>query len=163
MNAGVLIMKNDCLTLGRFLSAMYSFCGRQYGTQKDFLNDLFTTVITVMIGDSQASFEIPQPICSKILTGFCGLPRYAYTVYVGQNGDEFLRKDMERHVSIVAVTCRQQTLYYNSLRSLVEAAENLEAADKEYILVTHPLENRQEDLADLIYRALRVLIREPVI
>lgn len=154
--------KTTILTLGSCLSALYSLAHPCYKNQVDFFNALLSTFHQTMSDRQNYKFELCQSRASQILRSRELLPRDASILYMGQNGDEMLKKDMEAYLSITAVSHKQKRLYEQTLLDLVNNSDNLDPQDKAYILDYVTTENDNRLLSELLFRMLHILIREPL-
>ena len=101
-----------------------------------------------------------QSTVSRIMCDNQGLTWPMRQHYLGDKGDVCLRQDVQQYVQCVVQTAQQRTAHFTSLTNLVEQSTNLFADDREYIMTYHDVESNSQ-LAELIFRLLRTLIRYP--
>ena len=99
-----------------------------------------------------------QSTVSRIMRDNQGLPWSMRQYYFWDNGDVRLRQDVQQYVQCVVQTAQQRTAHFTSLTDLVKQSANLFADDREYIMTYHDVESSNQ-LAELIFRILRTLIR----
>lgn len=154
--------KNEnVLSLGACLSALYELSRHCHKNQVLFFKSLFPTFHRIMSEKQNFEFELNQGRASQVLNGRELLPRAAYLLYLGPQGDQALKSDVAEFLSIIAVSYKQKDLYYQKLLELVLNSTNLYNLDKQYILSCIDGEEHQP-LNELLFRTLHILIREPL-
>lgn len=156
-----MVVSND-MTLARLLSSLYTLSHPFYTSQVIFFSALFRSFTDIMTDRYACKFEISQSICSQIFSGQRALPRDAYYIYTAPGGDELLRSDVSQFLSVLVVTSRQNKNYINTITKLVNTSNNLEPEDKMYILSCLEYVEDEKLATELIFRALRVVVREPI-
>ena len=151
---------NNILSLGSCLSALYELSRPCHKNQVLFFKSLFPTFHRNMSEKQKFEFELNQGRASQVLNGHELLPRDAYLLYLGPQGDQALMSDVAAFLSMTAASYKQKELHYQKLLRLVADSSNLNALDKQYILSC--IETDQQPLNELLFRTLYILIREPL-
>lgn len=155
--------RKDDLTLGRFLSCLQLLTQPHFRSQVEFLAILFATYHDEMSDRIHGVYRISQSTCSLIFSDRRPIPRGAYVIYTDfDEGDRMLRGDVEGLLEAVIGSNRQRETYISHIEKLVAKSTNLDPIDKKYIIDYASCVTDSERLNELVFRTLRILIREPV-
>lgn len=149
----------DDLTMGRCLAALYRLANGQHGTQAEWYATYWRSYHG-MRSEALGYQYIPDGSrVSKILRDRCEYPKPMYAYYTRH--DDLLRQDVEAYLADTVVTARQRTVYLETLEDLLDWSGNLDHEDVTHIQGYLSVPDADQ-LAEMIYRLMVVLIRESV-
>ena len=148
----------DDLTMGRCLSTLYRLSGGQHGTMAEWYATYWRSYHLARGGGEYP--VIPDPSqTSKLMRDCCRCPRRMYIHYTRH--DDLLRQDVRMYVAQTVVTARQRIEHMEALAEMWEGSVNLEDDDVAYIR-GYTAAAEEDQLTELIYRMMVVLLRESV-
>lgn len=154
-----MIDKQVRVTLGACLDAVYRLARGRYGPQEEWFAVFFQGYHAHKVRDLQQDPYTSQSTVSRVMRDQIGMPKPMYAYYVTY--DDMLRQDVVDYLADAIVSARQHQDHMTTLRNLVDRSNNLLPKDKAYIL-DYNAAAEADQLAELLYRMLVVLIREPI-
>ena len=153
---------SDVLPLADGLRVLYHLANGQFGNQETWFARLFWTYHAARSDDLGIDYMTAQATISRLLNGVFPFPRRMYAHYTSQQGDASLRCDIARYLDDAIGSARQREIYISQIEALVRSSK-LNSQDREYILRYNADCTATEQPTELLYRMLRILIREPIL
>ena len=151
---------NSTVTFGSAFHLLATLANGQFGPRDELFANLFKSYHKWRSAElNDCDFRTAPSLISSIITSDKPLPR-KFVFYYTQSDSSTLRDDIEHFLSRAIRTGRQEELYLESLKNLVNRSNNLATRDKEFIL--QATEINTNTVCEIWFRAFYILMLEPV-